>query len=99
MNIYSVKNNKELCESVKLYCKEKWNKVYKPFSENAELSVNSDKLPQTYVIKGMDREKEIIGFYQLIENDNLALLTNPQILDNYIMLWYNKGKKERRSKC
>ena len=72
MNIYSVKNNKELCENVKLYCREKWNKVYMPFSENAELSVNSDKLPQTYVIKGMDREKEIIGFYQLIENDNLT---------------------------
>lgn len=72
MNIYSVKNNKELCESVKLYCKEKWNKVYKPFSENADLSVNSDKLPQTYVIKGMEQEKEMIGFYQLINNDNLT---------------------------
>lgn len=72
MNIYSVKNNKELCKSVKLYCKGKWNKVYKPFSENTDLSVNSDKLPQTYVIKGMDREKEIIGFYQLIQNDNLT---------------------------
>ena len=72
MNIYSVKNNKELCKSVKLYCMEKWNKVYKLFSENADLSVNADKLPQTWVIKGMEQEKEIIGFYQLIENDNLA---------------------------
>lgn len=75
MNIYSVKNNMELCESVKRYCKEKWNKVYKPFSENAELSVNSDKLPQTYVIKGMEQEREIIGFYQLIRNDNLTYHT------------------------
>ncbi len=71
----SAKNNKELCESVKLYCKEKWNNVYKPFSENAELSINSDKLPKTYVIKGMEQEKEIIGFYQLIENDNLTYHT------------------------
>lgn len=72
MNIYSIKNNRELCESVKQYCKEKWSKVYKPFSENADFSVGSDKLPQTWVVKGMEREKEIIGFYQLIFNDNLT---------------------------
>ena len=72
MNIYSIKNNAELSEEVKQYCRKNWNKVYGVFSENADLSVNSDKLPQTYVIKGMEQEKEIIGFYQLIENDNLT---------------------------
>lgn len=75
MNIYSIKNNIELCKSVKKYCKEKWIKVYTPFSENADKSVNSQKLPQTWVLKGMEGEKEIIGFYQLIQNDSLTLHT------------------------
>lgn len=75
MNIYSVKNDKALCESVKQYCKEKWSKVYTHFSENADKSVNSQNLPQTWVIKGMEGEKEIIGFYQLIQNDSLTLHT------------------------
>ena len=68
MNIYSVKGNIELCEKVKQYCKKNWNKVYEVFSENANLSVNADKLPQTWVL---EQDNEIIGFYQLIHNDNL----------------------------
>lgn len=69
MNIYSVKNNPDLCKKVKLYCMEKWNKVYEVFAECADKSVYADTLPQTWVIMGMKEEKEIIGFYQLISHE------------------------------
>lgn len=73
MNIYSVKNDCSLCEKVKLYCMEKWNKVYECFAEYADKSVYADTLPQTWVIMGMKEEKEIIGFYQLISHERLTL--------------------------
>lgn len=72
MNIYSVKNDPELCEKVKLYCMEKWNKVYECFSECADKSVEADILPQTWVVKGMKDEKDIIGFFQLTEHEQIT---------------------------
>ena len=36
MKIISVRNNTELCDSVKAYCKENRGKVYKSFAETAE---------------------------------------------------------------
>lgn len=76
MKIYSLKNNPELCEEVKLYCMEKWNKVYECFSECADKSVYADTLPQTRVIMGMKEEKEIIGFYQLVSHELLTRFTD-----------------------
>ncbi|MDE6580151.1 MAG: GNAT family N-acetyltransferase [Ruminiclostridium sp.] len=73
MNIYSVKNNAELCEKVKQYCKKNWNKVYEVFSETADLSIKSDKLPQTWVL---EQDNEIMGFYQLVYNDKLTYYTD-----------------------
>lgn len=72
MNIYSVKNDPLLCEKVKLYCMKNWNKVYESFAENADKSVGADILPQTWVIKGMEEEKEILGFYQLISHESVT---------------------------
>ena len=72
MNIYSVKNDPELCEKVKLYCMEKWNKVYQSFAECADKSVEADMLPQTWVVKGMKEEKDILGFFQLAEHERIT---------------------------
>ncbi len=72
MNIYSVKNDSQLCEKVKLYCMKNWNKVYENFAKNADKSVEADILPQTWVIKGMDEEKEILGFYQLVSHESVT---------------------------
>ncbi len=76
MNLYSVKNNPELCEKVKLYCNEKWEKIYQCFAEAADKSVDADTLPQTWVILGMEGEKEILGFYQLIHHESLTCRTD-----------------------
>lgn len=76
MNICSVKNDSALCEKVKLYCMEKWNKVYETFAECADKSVNADTLPQTWVIMGMKEEKEIIGFCQLISHELITCFTD-----------------------
>lgn len=67
MKIVSIAGNSVLCEGVKEYCKEKWEKVYGCFAECADKSVTAAFLPQTWVALGV--EDEIAGFYQLSEHD------------------------------
>lgn len=76
MRIISVKNNAELCEKVKAYCKENWSKVYESFAATADKSITAEKFPQTWVIFGCHSGEDvqrIIGFYQLAENDHLTV--------------------------
>ena len=67
MKIVSIAGSPALCERVKEYCKEKWDKVYECFAECADKSVTAALLPQTWVALG--GEDEITGFYQLSEHD------------------------------
>ena len=39
MTFESVRNNPELCEQVKAYCREKWEKVSGSFARTADRSV------------------------------------------------------------
>lgn len=78
MKIISIKNNHELCERIKAYCKENWSKVYDSFAEIADKSVNADRFPQTWVLFGYHTGEDgqrIIGFYQLAEQDHLTVHT------------------------
>lgn len=70
MKIVSVSGNYALCERVKDYCKEKWEKVYGCFAECADKSVTAELLPQTWVALGS--EDRIIGFYQLSEREYIT---------------------------
>lgn len=67
MKIVSIAGSPALCESVKEYCKEKWEKIYGCFAECADKSVTAALLPQTWAALGA--EDEILGFYQLSEHD------------------------------
>ena len=76
MKLFSIKNNNELCEKIKTYCKENWSKVYDDFAEIADKSVTAEMLPQTWVLYGKhpgDQVQNIIGFYQLAEKDHLTV--------------------------
>lgn len=80
MNIITVKNNTELCERVKNYCKEKWGKVYNSFACTADMSVSAERFPQTWVLldkrmNDADGKPAIMGFYQLEESDHLTVHT------------------------
>ena len=69
MKFISLKDNPDLCEKVKNYCREKWEKVSVPFARTADLSLTAEKLPQTWVLLdeyGTEDGKPLIaGFYQL----------------------------------
>ena len=76
MKLFSIKNNNELCEKIKAYCKENWIKVYDDFAEIADKSVTAEMLPQTWVLYGKhpgDQWQNMIGFYQLAEKDHLTV--------------------------
>lgn len=89
MNIYSLKNNPELCKKAKLYCMRNWSKVYESFAKCADKSVEADTLPQTQIIKGMEDDSEILGFYQLIESEPLTVFTK---LSPFISALYVDGR-------
>lgn len=98
MKIYSVKNNSELCEKVKNYCKENWEKVYEGFAALADRSVRADAFPQTWVIYGRvfnSPEYRIVGFYQLNDSDHLTIHTGltPFITTLFIDPEYRSGHK------
>ena len=79
MKILSVKNDSDLCEKVKAYCRENWGKVYDSFAGNADKSVAAERFPQTWVLYGChsgDRQQRIIGFYQLDKQDHLTIHTS-----------------------
>ncbi|MBE6888588.1 MAG: GNAT family N-acetyltransferase [Ruminococcaceae bacterium] len=69
MLIRSLKQQPALLKSAVAYCEEHWGSVSAVFSRCAELSVNSDRLPQTWLV--LSGEK-ILGFYQLVQNDHLT---------------------------
>ena len=78
MRAFSVKNNYELCEKLKNYCKENWGKVYDDFAELADKSVTAERFPQTWAIYGRrfdEHYQRIVGFYQLDEKDHLTVHT------------------------
>lgn len=79
MKILSVKNNTDLCEKVKDYCKNNWAKVYESFAKTADKSVTAERFPQTWVMyerrKG-EPQLSIAGFYQLDEQDGLTVHTS-----------------------
>lgn len=76
MKFISLKNNTDLCEKVKNFCREKWEKGSWNFSHTADLSLTAEKLPQTWVLLdeyGAGSETPAIaGFYQLEESDHLT---------------------------
>ncbi|WP_028509203.1 hypothetical protein [Ruminococcus sp. NK3A76] len=79
MKILSVKNNTDLCEKVKDYCKNNWAKVYESFAKTADKSVTAERFPQTWLM--YERRKDepqlsIAGFYQLDVQDGLTVHTS-----------------------
>lgn len=76
MKFISLKNNYDLCEKVKTFCREKWERVSEQFARTADLSLTAEKLPQTWVLldeHGAGYGKPCIaGFYQLEESDHLT---------------------------
>lgn len=78
MKFVSVKDNADLCEKVKAYCKENWSKVYDSFAAVADKSVKAERFPQTWVVYGHlcdEGYQYIVGFYQLEEQDHLTINT------------------------
>lgn len=71
MKILSLYRNPHLLEQANIYCYEKWNKIHEYFSNNANKSILSEKLPQTWLLMGKKDDKEALGFYQL--NESVAL--------------------------
>lgn len=69
MKIVSIAGNALLCEKVKEYCKENWEKVYGCFAECADKSAAAEILPQTWVALVGNR---IAGFYQLSEREYIT---------------------------
>lgn len=76
MKFISLKDNPDLCEKVKNYCRGKWEKVSEQFALTADMSLTAEKLPQTRVLldeHGAGEGKPLIaGFYQLEESDHLT---------------------------
>ena len=76
MTFESVRNNPELCEQVKAYCREKWEKVSGVFARTADRSVSAEQFPQTWVMLMKTPEgTRVTGFYQLEEKDRLTIHT------------------------
>ena len=76
MTFESVRNNPELCEQVKDYCREKWEKVSGIFAQTADRSVGAEQFPQTWVMLVTSPEgTRVKGFYQLEEKDRLTIHT------------------------
>lgn len=76
MKILSLYRNPHLLEQANIYCYEKWNKIHEPFSNNANKSILSEKLPQTWLLMGKKDDKEVVGFYQLNESEALTQKSN-----------------------
>ena len=75
MKIISIKNNSELYEKTKAYCKKNRSKVYDSFSTAADQSVDAERFPQTWVLYGyhfLDQGQRITGFCQLTVHTDLT---------------------------
>jgi len=103
MKFISLKNNNDLCEKVKAYCQEKWEKVSGNFARTADLSLTAEKFPQTWVLLdeygSENGVPKIAGFYQLEETDHLTDRTDltPFITTLFIDPEYRGGISFGRS--
>lgn len=75
MNMISIKNRQDLIAKALNCCNTHWSTVYDSFRTTVEKSIVADRLPQTWLLMGGAGDAEILGFYQLVENDGLSTRT------------------------
>ncbi len=94
MKIVSLKEHPELLEQALICCTMHWSAVHDSFRRTAEESITADILPQTWLLTGGMDSSEILGFYQLVENDGLTRNTelSPFVATLFILPQYRAGQ-------